>query len=229
MHPFSLIDVRLRRGRYQLDVPRLEGQPGQVIGLVGRNGAGKSTIFDLLSGLVAPDAGAVRVFGVDPGVDPVTTRRRAVLMRDDAPVFAMPVGAHLAAIAAFYPAWDAALADALVQRFGLDPAADASRLSKGEGTRFRLVLALAARPDVLLLDEPATGLDVAHRHTMLGEVLEVVRDPARTVVVASHDLADVERISDRIVIVEDGRITADGPTFDVLDGGKLAARLGGAS
>ena len=229
MSPFSLIDVRLRRGSYQLDVPRLEGLAGQVIGLVGRNGAGKSTIFDLLAGLVSPDAGAVRVFGIDPVADPVTTRRRAVLMRDDSPVFAMAIAPHLAAIGAFYPAWDGALAAALVQRFGLDPAADASKLSKGEGTRFRLVMALAARPDVLLLDEPATGLDVAHRRAMLGEVLEVVRDPGRTVVVASHDLADVERISDRIVIVEDGRITVDGPTFDVVEGGTLAARLGGVS
>lgn len=109
--------------------------------------------------------------------------------------------------------------------------AKTSALSKGEGTRLRLLLALAFRPEVLVLDEPATGLDVLGRRALLRSVLDVVQDAGRTVILSSHDLVDVERIADRIVLVEAGKIVLDAPTVDLVPAGRtleqvLLARLG---
>lgn len=231
MTPFLLQDVTLRRERWSLDVPRLEGRPGEVIGLVGRNGAGKSTLLHLLAGLVAPLSGRVEVFGLDPVRAPVAARRKVAWMSDDMPVFDLTVRGQLRAVAPFYPTWDEALAQDLVARFGLDPQRPCRELSKGQGTRLRLVLALAWRPDLLLLDEPATGLDVPSRLEMLGQVLSVVRDPQRTVVFSSHHVEDVERVCDRLVVVDDGRVQRDGPMDELLaDRGTITALLaGGAS
>ena len=93
-------------------------------------------------------------------------------------------------------------------------------LSKGEGTRARLALVMGHRPRVLLLDEPATGLDVPARRALVGELLEVIQDEGRLVVLASHQLADLERVADRILVVAGGRVRADGP-LDELTGGRL--------
>ena len=228
MLPFLFEAVTFRRPARALDIPRLEGRPGEVIGLVGRNGAGKSTLLQLLAGLQAPTSGRVSVFGLDPARQPVAARRRVAWMSDDMPVLDLTVAGQLRAVAPFYPTWDAALADDLVRRFGLDPKRPSRELSKGEGTRLRLVLALAWRPELLLLDEPATGLDVPSRLEMLGQVLSVVRDERRTVVFSSHNVEDVERVCDRLVVVDGGVVKRDGPMDELLaDRGSIAAMLAG--
>jgi ABC-2 type transport system ATP-binding protein len=91
-----------------------------------------------------------------------------------------------------------------------------AQLSKGQGTRIRLVLAMAFRPRVLVLDEPATGLDLAGRRSLLRSVLDVVRDPQRTVIVSSHQLQDVERIADRLLVLDAGQVIQQGPTADLV-------------
>lgn len=223
--PFLLRDVALRRGDFALTLPELSAAPGTIVGLVGRNGAGKTTLLELLAGLLPADAGTVRVFGLDPVADPVGARRKVALMTDDQPLFNLRVGEHLRAIAPFYPTWDPALAAELLQRFELPADKHVARLSKGEGTRVRLALALAWRPELLLLDEPATGLDVPSRRRMLATVMDSVRDPARTVVISSHDAGDIERIADRVVVLDRGRVVADGPTDAVVGEGRTLEDL----
>jgi ABC-2 type transport system ATP-binding protein len=223
--PLHVRNLRLSRGAFVLEVPEWRVEPGTIVGLVGRNGAGKSTLLSIVAGLLAPASGEVRVFGVDPIADPVTVRRRAALMTDDAPVFALGVGEHLRAIAPFWPTWDAELARTLLARFELDPDKRTTELSKGEHTRFRLVAALAWRPELLMLDEPAAGLDVPSRRRMLGEVIDVVRDSTRTVVISSHQASDLERICDRVVLIDGGRIVRDGSPTDLAGEGRTLEEM----
>jgi ABC-2 type transport system ATP-binding protein len=223
--PVDVRHLRFSRGRFSLDVPQWGVEPGTIVGLVGHNGAGKTTLLSLLAGQLAPASGEVRVFGVDPVDDPVAVRRRAALMTDDMPVFAMGVGEHLRALAPFWPTWDAELAKTLLTRFELDPLKRTAELSKGEHTRFRLVVALAWRPELLMLDEPATGLDVPSRRRMLAEVIDVVRDGARAVVISSHQASDLERICDRIVLIDNGRIVRDGSPAEVAGEGRTLEEM----
>jgi ABC-2 type transport system ATP-binding protein len=221
----SFRDVRLRRGAFTIDIPSLEVRPGEIVGLVGLNGAGKTTLLELAVGLLAPDAGTVRAFGADPVADPVAVRRRVALMTDDMPLFYLKIGPLMRALAPFWPTWDPDLAKRLLDTFELDAGKSVGALSKGEHTRLRLAVSLAWKPDVVLLDEPATGLDVPSRRKMLAEVLAIVGDPHRAVVISSHDVGDVERIADRLVLLDRGRVVADGPTRDVVGEGRTLEEL----
>lgn len=215
MSPLEIDRLRLTRGAFTLDVPRLSLEPGTVVGLVGRNGAGKSTLLQVAAGLLPPTSGTVRTFGLDPWKDPVNARRRVGWMADDTPIWAMRIGQLLTTLSGFYPSWDAALARTLLERFELDPDRSVVKLSKGESTRVRLVMTLAFRPELVLLDEPATGLDVPSRRALLDVVLGVVQNGARTVVISSHQVDDVERVADRVLLIEGGKVVADGSAAEV--------------
>jgi len=211
--------LRVRRGAFTLEVPQWELTPGTVIGLVGPNGAGKTTFLEVLAGL-RPASGDVRVFGRDPWKDPVAVRSALGFMSDDMPLFAMRVGALLRMISGYYATWDRDLVEELLERFKLDPALKVEKLSRGQGTRIRLITAMAFRPRVLLLDEPAAGLDLGGRRALLESVLDVVKDPARSVIVSSHMLQDVERISDRLLVLDAGRVVTEGPTDELVGEGR---------
>jgi len=218
--------LQFQRGNFSLEVPMLRIEQGTVVGLIGSNGAGKSTLLELLIGLHAPKAGAMRVAGLDVAREAVAVRRRTGFVQPESPLFALRVDSLLRTVAPFYPSWDAALAAQLVTRFALPLDKHISQLSRGEGLRVRLVLALAYKPEVVLLDEPTSGLDVANRREVLGEIVRTVSDAGRTVVVASHDLADLERICDRIVWLDRGRVVADGTPAEVAGvGHTLEERL----
>jgi len=208
--------LRVQRGAFALDVPSWTVAPGQVVGVVGANGAGKTTLLRALPGLLVPTAGTVRVCGLDPQRDPVGVRHVLGMMWDDMPIFDMRIDRLLRQISGYYPSWDPALVDELVARFGVDLSKSTLALSKGQGTRLRLVLALAFRPRLLVLDEPATGLDLSGRRQLLETVLDVVRDPDRSVIFSSHGLADVERIADRLLVIEEGHVAREGPTDTLL-------------
>jgi ABC-2 type transport system ATP-binding protein len=218
----SLIEVRdlkVRRGAFVLDVPGWRVEPGQVIGVVGPNGAGKTTLLETIAGLRPANSGTVRVLGRDPWREP-EVRAALGFMSDDMPVFDLRIGPLLCLLSGYYPTWDAALAESLLARFKLDPAAKAHTLSKGQGTRLRLVTAMAFRPRVLVLDEPATGLDLAGRRSLLESVLDVVRDPERAVIVSSHQLLDVQRIADRLLVINEGRVVREGATDALVGEGR---------
>ncbi len=213
----ELRDLMVRRNGFTLRVPSWRVGRGEVIGVVGPNGAGKTTLLETLAGLRRPTSGTVRVFGCDPWLEPVAVRSRLGFMTDDMPVLVQRTDRLLRLLSGYYPSWDAGLVEELLARFRLDPRAKAHQLSKGQGTRLRLVTAMAFRPAVLVLDEPATGLDVGGRRALLESVLEVVGDPERSVIVSSHMLADVERVADRLLVLNAGEVVAEGPT-DALVG-----------
>ncbi len=209
-------DLTIRRDGFALNVPEWSVAPGEVIGLVGPNGAGKTTLLEAVAGLRRARRGAVEVFGMDPFREPVRVRSALGFMSDDMPLLDMKVGGLLKTLSGYYATWDRDLVDHLMDRFKLDPKQKVHALSKGQGTRIRLVTALAFRPRVLVLDEPATGLDVAGRRSLLESVLDVVRDPSRSVIVSSHMLADVERIADRLLVLNRGDVVKEGATDDLV-------------
>jgi ABC-2 type transport system ATP-binding protein len=216
----SVEALAVRRGRFTLEVPRWAVAPGQVVGIVGPNGAGKTTLLESLAGLRPVDGGDVRVFGLDPWQRPVEVRSSLGFMSDDLPVFPMRIGRLLRFVSGYYPTWDPQLVERLLERFQLDPRDKTHQLSRGQGTRLRLILAMAFRPRVLVLDEPAAGLDLGGRRALLDTVLEIVRDPWRSVVISSHQLSDVERVADRLLVLSRGRVTHDGPTSELIGEGR---------
>jgi ABC-2 type transport system ATP-binding protein len=215
----DLVDVQglvVCRGAFRLEVPAWRVGPGQVVGVVGPNGAGKTTLLETVAGLRPADSGSVRVFGLDPWVRPVEVRSALGFMSDDMAVFELRVDRLLRMVSGYYPSWDGELAGSLVERFAIDTRKKAGELSRGQGTRLRLVMAMAFRPRLLVLDEPAAGLDLSGRRLLLESVLEVVRDPLRSVLVSSHVLHDVERIADRLLVLGSGRVVQEGETAGLV-------------
>ncbi|MBP1621843.1 MAG: drrA 3, partial [Acidobacteria bacterium] len=145
-----LIEVRdlvVRRGTFALALSGWQVEPGQVVGVVGPNGAGKTTLLEALGGLRPVTSGSIRVFGRDPWREP-EVRVALGFASDDMPVFDLRVGPLLRLLSGYYPTWDAGLVESLLERFKLDPTAKAHTLSKGQGTKLRLVAAMAFRPRV---------------------------------------------------------------------------------
>jgi ABC-2 type transport system ATP-binding protein len=213
----TLRDVEITRRDFTLRVDRWSLPPGQVIGLVGPNGAGKTTLLQLLSGVLQPTSGQVRVLGLDPVAQLPAVRQQLGFMSDNQSIFRMRIGNLLQLLSGYYPTWDRDLVESLLARFKLDRGARVDQLSKGQGTRIRLVLALAHRPKVVLLDEPGTGLDLAARHALLRTVLDVVGEGERSVIISSHMLDDVARISDQLLVLRDGAVIQSGPTDALVD------------
>ena len=211
----SVNQLQLRRGDFELRIDDWSVEPGHVVGLVGANGAGKSTLLNALAGFM-PARGAVQVFGVDPFVDPEIARNRLGFMSDDMPIFSVRVDRLLRRLAAYYPSWDWSFCNELLERFAVDPRAHVTTLSKGEGTRIRLVTALAFKPQVVLLDEPAVGLDLTGRRALLSSILEVIADPKRSVVVSSHALHDLERLADQLLVLQNGKVLTAGDTDQLI-------------
>jgi len=197
---------------------------GSVLGLVGENGAGKTTLIKHLLGSLKAQAGAVRVFGLDPVLDPVGVLGRLGYLseRRDLPGW-MRVDQFMRYTQAFYPAWDEQYADELLEKFQLDPAQKIKTLSQGQQAKTGLLAALAYRPDLLILDEPSSGLDPVVRRDILEVIIRTVADAGRTVLFSSHLLDEVERVADYVVMLQKGRVALSGRTDDVRGGHILAA------
>lgn len=196
-----------------LEQVELRVPDGAVYLLVGVNGAGKSTLFKLLMNLERPDAGSAEVFGLDTGRSGPEVRAQVgyVPDRQDAPYRSMTCARLLRHVAAFHPAWDHAYADHLVRTLGVPPAQRVGGLSKGETRRLQLVLALAHRPSLLLLDEPMDGLDPVVRKRALVLLAEHLADAPATVVIATHHLHELDSLADHVGVLRDGRIVAQMP------------------
>jgi ABC-2 type transport system ATP-binding protein len=185
-----------------LVVPR-----GGVFGLIGGNGAGKTTLIKHLLGLFKAQSGTVRVFGLDPVVNPVGTLGRIGYLSEDRDLPDwMRVGELMRYTRAFFPNWDEAYAEELRQAFDLDINARIRTLSRGQRARAGLLAALAHRPELLVLDEPSSGLDPVVRRDILGAIIRTIADEGRTVLFSSHLLDEVERVADRVAIIHQGRI-----------------------
>ena len=184
-----------------LRVPR-----GCVYGLVGVNGAGKTTLIKHILGLLKARSGSVRVFGLDPVRNPVAVLRRIGYLSEerDLPEW-MRIDELMRYTAAYHPNWDQAHAEELLKTFGLDASKKVKNLSKGMRAQAGLVAAVAHRPDLLVLDEPSTGLDAVIRRDILKAIIRTVADDGRNAIFSSHLLDEVEQMSDFISMVHEGR------------------------
>lgn len=201
-----------------LDNLTLSVPKGQVFGLVGANGAGKTTLIKHILGLFSAQAGSVRVFGLDPVTEPEAVLGRIGFLSEDRDLpYWMRLEELLAYTAAFYPAWDHQYAEALGRQFQLDPTAKLRQLSRGELAKAGLLLALAHRPELLLLDEPSSGLDPIVRREILEAIVRSVADEGRTVIFSSHLLDEIERVSDRVAMLSGGRLVLEGAVHEILE------------
>ena len=189
---------------------------GSVFGLVGENGAGKTTLIKHLLGLLRPQSGQVRVFGLDPISSPVEVLGQIGYLSEqpDLPGW-MRVEELLRYSRAFYPNWDQAYAEQLRKQFGLDPEARLKTLSKGQQAKAGLLIAQAHRPQLLLLDEPSSGLDPIVRHEILEAVIHTVAEEGRTVFFSSHLLEEIERVADQIAMLHEGKLALCGALDDI--------------
>lgn len=195
-----------------LDAVTLSLPRGAVYGLVGANGAGKTTLIKHLLGLLRAEGGSVRVFGLDPVAEPVAVLSRIGYLSEenDLPGW-MRVAELIRYTRAFYPTWDDRYAEQLRQAFGLDPAARIRTLSKGQKARAGLLVALAYRPELLVLDEPSSGLDPIVRRDILGAVLRTIADEGRTVLFSSHLLEEVAQVADHVSMMSHGALVLSAP------------------
>ena len=201
-----------------LDQVSLQVKRGRVFGLAGANGAGKTTLIKHLLGRLKAQAGSVRVFGFDPVADPVAVLGRIGYLSEnrDLPAW-MRVDQLLRYTAGFYPKWDMDYAETLRRQFDLDPRATVKNLSRGELAKAGLLIALAYRPELLLLDEPSSGLDPVVRRDILEAIIRTVADEGRTVFFSSHLLEEVERVADDIVMIFHGKVALSGALDDVKE------------
>jgi ABC-2 type transport system ATP-binding protein len=204
------------RQRWALSECTLDIPAGRVVGLVGPNGAGKTTLLSMAAGLLAPTAGTIEVCGGRPG------RGRAQLARvgfvaQDTPVYArLSVADHLRLGARLCPAWDGARARARIERLGLPPARRAGHLSGGQRAQLALTLAIAKRPELLILDEPVASLDPLARHEFLADLGDIVAEQGLSVVHSSHLVADLERVCDYVIVLAASRVQVAGEVAPLL-------------
>lgn len=218
MKAIEMNGVRKAFRFFTLEDVSLDLAPGQIMGLVGPNGAGKSTTIRLLMGLLTPDAGRIRLLGHDMPRHQAAAKADVGFVSDDMKLLPQATLAwHMDFVAAIYPGWDAAYAATLLKRFGLHAGQTAKSLSSGEQAKALLLLALARRPRLLVLDEPTSGMDPVARHELLAEFMDVLRDDERAILFSSHNTLDVERISDRLTFIDRGRVVAASDKEDFLE------------
>jgi ABC-2 type transport system ATP-binding protein len=200
-----------RAARIAVDGLDLRVQEGRVTGLLGPNGSGKTTTIKILLGLTKPTSGRATVFERDVWRESLGIRSRVAHVPAERTVFDwMQVGKFVGGVAALSKRWDSDYADRLIRRWEIDKRASMGQLSTGARTRVLLVAALARRPDILLLDEPTTGLDPAATDDALSELIGFAAD-GTTIVLVTHHIDVVDRICDRVTIMSGGRalLTSD--------------------
>ena len=216
----AVIDVKNVSHRFgkkvALDGVSFSALRGRVFGLVGENGAGKTTLMKHLLGSLTPDDGTVTVLGHDPTRNPTAVLARIGYLSEDRDLPRwMRLGELMRYTQAFYPDWDPAYAEQLRQQFHLDARTRVRSLSRGELARAGMLVALAHRPELLLLDEPSSGLDAAARRDILAVIIRSVAEEGRTVIFSSHLLDEVERVSDDVAMIHEGRVAFSGSLDDL--------------
>lgn len=190
----------------------LQVEAGEVVGLLGRNGAGKTTLLELVMGVYPVDAGSVRVFGLDPREHPVEVKRRIGFVGEKQMLpDAMPLKTIFKFHRSLFPDWDDEFAQELVDNFGVKPSMRVGDMSKGKAQQAVLICAIAHLPELLILDEPAAGLDPAARREFLETTIRLLGSHAPTILFSSHHMNDVDRLAERIVFLDEGQVLIDAP------------------
>jgi ABC-2 type transport system ATP-binding protein len=210
--------------RWALTDCTLSVPPGRVTGLVGPNGAGKTTLLHLATGLLAPTTGTIEVAG-GPPADSAAQLARVGFVAQDTPTYAgLSVADHLRLGAHLNPGWDAQLARDRIRSLGLDPVQKAGKLSGGQRAQLALTLAIAKRPELLILDEPVASLDPLARRDFLQDLIQATAEYQMSVVLSSHLVADVERVCDYLIVLAAARVQAAGEVQDLLGAHYLVTR-----
>jgi ABC-2 type transport system ATP-binding protein len=213
---------------YQLKKPVLETvnlsiSEGEVIGLLGRNGAGKTTLIRLALGMLHPDAGSIKVFGISTLEDPVAIKKRIGYVSEDQ---ILPEHSTIAELIAFhrflFKNWDSSLERQLLNRFSLPVDSKIKLLSKGQARQAALLCAICHRPELLILDEPAGGLDAVARRDFLEISIQLLNREGSTILFSSHYMNDVERIGNRIALLDQAKIVLDRPLDSIRENTCLA-------
>lgn len=192
---------------FTLDNINLKLPQGLIMGLIGANGAGKSTTIRILMGLVHQDSGEARVLGHSMPAEQVAAKWDIGFASEDMRLYdSMTLGWHMKFIRSIYPKWDESYAKLLLKRFGLRAEQKIKGLSHGQRVKSALLLVLARKPKLLVLDEPTTGLDPVARHEILHELTNVMADEGRSILFSSHNTQDIEQISDLITFIDHGQI-----------------------
>jgi ABC-2 type transport system ATP-binding protein len=203
--------VEKRWGAFTLGPLTLSVPRGAIYALIGPNGAGKTTTLDLLMGMGAPDGGSIRLLGSELPRDEVEIKRRTAYVSPDTGYLAWgSVGRAIDFVRGFYPDWNDERCARLLREFGLRRDEKIAALSFGARTKLSLVIALSREAELLLLDEPTIGLDAGARHQLFAELLAFMRRDDRTIVISSHQLADVERFADHCAIIDKGNLLIAG-------------------
>ena len=215
----SLQGIAKSYKHFRLNEIDLEIEPGTVNGLIGPNGAGKSTIMRIMMGLVTPDQGTVSVLGQPISSREASAKQDIGYFSDDMRLYkSESIAFHMQFARSLFPGWDEVYAQQLLDRFGLIAQQKIKGLSHGQRVKSLLLLILARRPKLLILDEPTNGLDPVAKQEVLSELMQIVNDETRTILYSSHNTQDVEQISDTITFIDRGRVIASNNRDEFLDG-----------
>jgi ABC-2 type transport system ATP-binding protein len=202
--------------RWALSDCTLSVPSGRVAALVGPNGAGKTTLLHLAVGLLEPSAGTVEVLGEHAAGSPAQLGRVGFVAQETPLYATLSVGDHLRLGAHLNPGWDSHVAQSRVAQLGLDPAQRAGHLSGGQRAQLALTLAIAKRPELLLLDEPVASLDPLARREFLQSLMVITAEHAVSVVLSSHLVADLERVCDYLILLAAARVQLVGDVDELL-------------
>jgi ABC-2 type transport system ATP-binding protein len=189
---------------------------GHIVGLVGPNGAGKTTLLNLAVGMLAPTSGTIEVLGGKPASGPAQLAKVAFVAQDTPTYAGLSVADHLRLGAHLNPGWDAALARDRIERLGLDLAQRAGKLSGGQRAQLALTLAIAKKPQLLILDEPIASLDPLARREFLQSLTEFTAGHQVSVVMSSHLVGDLERVCDYLIVLVASRVQVAGEVTELL-------------
>jgi ABC-2 type transport system ATP-binding protein len=209
------------RQRWALTDCTLSIPAGHVVGLVGPNGAGKTTLLHLATGMLAPTSGTIEILGDRPASSPAQLARVGFVAQDTPTYAGLSVADHLKLGARMNPGWDAELARDRIERLGLDPAQRAGKLSGGQRAQLALTLAIAKKPEVLILDEPIASLDPLARREFLQGLMEFTAGHQVSVVMSSHLVADLERVCDYLIVLVASRVRVAGEVEELLAAHRL--------
>jgi ABC-2 type transport system ATP-binding protein len=206
-----------RYGRRQaLSDCTLSIPPGHVVGLVGPNGAGKTTLLQLAVGMLPPTAGTIEVLGGRPASGPAQLAKVGYVAQDTPTYAGLSIADHLRFGARLNPGWDPRLAGERIAKLGLEPDQKAGKLSGGQRAQLALTLAIAKRPDLLILDEPVASLDPLARREFLQSLMAFIADHSSSVILSSHLVSDLERVCDYLIVLVNSRVQVAGEVEDLL-------------
>jgi ABC-2 type transport system ATP-binding protein len=215
---FDNIHRYFKPGKNVLDGVTFQVDEGDVVGLIGRNGAGKTTLINIAMGMLRSQGGNTEVLGLNPAVDSLSIKKQIGYVSEDQvlPEF-LKVSEVLTLHRGLFPQWDTGLENELLDRFRIRTDARIKELSKGEARQVALLCAVSHRPKLLLLDEPAGGLDPSVRREFLETSIRLLNDAGSTILFSSHYMTDVERMANRIVMLHGGHVLLNDTMDDLLE------------